>query len=60
MLFRFKPMYPVSLTKLNFSLIWLMDYISKCDNVVLAVIRKIAFSKTKLILSSKSEITRLI
>ena len=42
----FKPTYPVSLTKLTLALIWLMDYISKCD-VVLVVIKEIAPSKRK-------------
>ena len=45
MLFRFKPTYHVSLTKLILALTCLMDYISKCDNVVLVVIKEIAPSK---------------
>ena len=56
MLFNFKPIHPVSLTKLILTLIWLMDYnISKCDNVVLVVIKEIGPSKKHLFLSSKSE-----
>ena len=56
MFFNFKPIYPVSLTKLTLTLIWLMDYnISKCDNVVLVVIKEIGPSKKHLFLSSKSE-----
>ena len=42
----FKPTYPVSLNKLTLALIWLMDYISKCD-VVLVIIKEIAPSKRK-------------
>ena len=42
MLFSFKPTYPVSLTKLTLALLWFMDYIFKCDNVVLAVTKEIA------------------
>ena len=45
MLFRLKPTYPKSLTKLTLALNWLMDYISKCDNVVLLVIKEMAPSK---------------
>ena len=41
MLFRFKPTYSVSLIKLNLALIWLMDYVSKCDSVALVVIKEI-------------------
>ena len=41
MLFRFKPTYSVSLIKLTLALIWLMDYISKCDSVALVVIKEI-------------------
>ena len=44
MLFRLKPTYPASLTKLILALNWLMDYISKCD-VVLVVIKEMAPSK---------------
>ena len=43
MLFRFKPTYPVSLAKLTSALIWLMDYIFRCD--VLMFIKEIAPSK---------------
>ena len=45
MLFRFNPTYSASLTKLIMTLIWLSDYISKCDNVVLVVIKETASSK---------------
>ena len=55
MLFRFKPTYPVNLTKLNLALLLLMDYISKCDNVVLVVIKEIAHAENISFLSSKSE-----
>ena len=48
MLFRFKPTYPVSLTKLTLALIWLMDYMLKCDNVVLVAIKEIASSKKQI------------
>ena len=48
MLFRLKPTYPKSLTKLTLALNWLMDYISKCD-VVLVVIKEMAPSKKHLI-----------
>ena len=41
----FKPMYPISLTKLTLTLTWLLDYISKCDNVVLVVIKERAPSR---------------
>ena len=54
MLFRFKPTYPVSLTKLTLALLLLMDYISKCD-VVLVVIKEIVHSENISFLSSKSE-----
>ena len=50
MLSRFNPSYPgVSLSKLTLALIWLRDYISKVDSVVLVVIEEIAPSKTYLI-----------
>ena len=56
MLFGFEPTYPVSLTKFTLALIWLMDFIFKCDNVVLEIIKEIAPSKkTNLFLSSNSE-----
>ena len=45
MLFRFKPTYSVSLIKLNLALIWLMDYVSKCDSVALVVIKEIVTLK---------------
>ena len=48
MLFGFKPTYRVSLIKLTLPLIWLMDYISKFDNVVLVVIKERAHSKNTL------------
>ena len=49
-------MYPISLTKLTLTLTWLMDYISKCDNVVLVVIKERAPSRNIwLFLRSKSE-----
>ena len=52
----FKLMYPISLTKLTLTLTWLMDYISKCDNVVLVVIKERAPSRNIwLFLRSKSE-----
>ena len=47
MLFRFKPTYPVSLTKLTLALIWLMDYMLKCDNVLVAI-KEIASSKKQI------------
>ena len=47
MLFGFKPTYRVSLIKLTLPLIWLMDYISKFD-VVLVVIKERAHSKNTL------------
>ena len=46
MFFRLNPTYSASLTKLTLSaLIWLRDYISKCDKVVLVVIKEISPSK---------------
>ena len=45
MLFRFNSTYPGRLAKLTLALIWLRDYMSKCDNVILVVIKEIAPSK---------------
>ena len=45
MLFIFKANYSVSLIKLTLALIWLLDYVSKCDSVALAVIKEIVPSK---------------
>ena len=56
MLFRFKPTYPISLTKLTLAFPWLMDWLPKCDDVVtLMVIKVIPPSKNTLFLSSKSK-----
>ena len=45
MLFIFKATYSVSLIKLTLALIWLLDYVSKCDSVALVVIKEIVPSK---------------